>query len=79
MFDTDEDLKAAAELAMENPKCSIWTVGAAVREHLGHRDALSTRDHAIYALTLVGTPRATAIIKEYKMSKLMDKIKSNLN
>lgn len=65
-FDSDEDLKAAALLAMDKTDCSLWTVGHAIREHLGYRDALSTRDHALYALKLVGTPQAQAIIDAYK-------------
>lgn len=64
--DSDDDLKAAAELALENTNCSLWTVAHVIRSTLGWRGAVQSRDEAIYALKLVGTPRALEIIRQYK-------------
>ena len=68
LHDSDKDLKAAAELAIEThgADCTLIKVGLAIREMLGHRDARSTIREARYALTLVGTERAYQIISEYK-------------
>ena len=66
-FDSEQDLKAAAELAMEThgDDCTLIKVGLTIREMLGYRDARTTVQEARYALTLVGTERAYQIIAQY--------------
>ncbi|AVO23092.1 hypothetical protein RIVERRIDER_4 [Xanthomonas phage RiverRider] len=67
MADTDSnaDLKAAAELALDDPNCTVPSVGRMIRETLGHRDVRQTIADAMWALRLVGTTRALNLITAY--------------
>lgn len=67
MFDKEEDLIAAAQLALEDSSCNVIKVGLMIRETLGHRDAKSTINDAIFALYKIGTTRAIAMIEDYRV------------
>lgn len=65
-FVSDEDFKAAAELAMENPNCTVVTVAQVIRDSFGWRSAAQARDEALFALRLVGNQRSKEISELHK-------------